>query len=341
MAPFFAAPAHAYNPSLAFNPPSYDFGAMLPGAGPSPPKVFTLTNTGELSLTLDYTAVEWGPQEFAEPEMFKITSNNCRTLAPGASCSIGVAFNPVLPGPKWGTVSVAAPFGANCNLKDECQPVNVNAQLHLTGSAQTVSLSPSSLTFLPLMIGMGPSSQKTVTVTNQGEFNLKVFQVMLTDRDSNQFRLSGGTCSAEVILPPGGACTVNVAFSPSAPGTLTTNLTIIDDAVVGQQSATLEGEGVAEAFHLQSPPALQVLLLRRPDDSTPKRKAVFWFKGSTTAVRFECKLDWRPFVPCQSPARFEHLSVGRHYFAVRAIDANGNHSPDGAARYRWRIGAER
>jgi hypothetical protein len=156
----FAATAHAETASLAFNPPSYEFGTRLPGAGPSPSQAFTLTNTGEFNLPVEYAALAWGPQEYAEPELFKVTSNNCGTLAPGASCTIEVAFNPVVPGLKWGTLTVAAPWSENCNLIEECQPINVQAQLHLTGIASTVALSPASLTFPPLEVGTGPPLRK-------------------------------------------------------------------------------------------------------------------------------------------------------------------------------------
>lgn len=338
-----AAAAHAETASLAFNPPSYEFGTRLPGAGPSPSQAFTLTNTGEFNLPVEYAALAWGPQEYAEPELFKVTSNNCGTLAPGASCTIEVAFNPVVPGLKWGTLTVAAPWSENCNLIEECQPINVQAQLHLTGIASTVALSPASLTFPPLEVGTGPSSTKTVTVTNEGESNLTIFRVVLANyqhQNSSQFRISGGTCTAEVELPPQGTCTVGVAFSPNTPGGLSADLGIIDSASVGQQFATLEGEGVASPLQSQPTLAPRVSIIRGPSKLTAERDAVLWFRGTQIAAAFECKLDAGPFAPCESPTRFKHLRVGPHRFLVRALDANRNGGSE-AARYRWRIEAKR
>jgi HYDIN/CFA65/VesB-like, Ig-like domain len=342
----FAASAHAYPASLAFDPPSYNFGAKVPGTGPSPPKAFTLTNTGEVSLTVNYAKLAWGPQEYAEPEMFKITSNDCGTLAPGASCTIEVTFNPNLPGPKWGTLTVTAPYSEHCWSSEGpiiCRSTNINAQLQLTGIAQTVSLSPAPLSFLPLEVGRGPSPVKTVTVTNESEYEVKIFNVMLANYhhfDSSQFRLSGGTCTSNLVLPPQGTCTIDVAFSPSTPGGLSADLSLIDNGPGGQQFATLEGEGVASPFQSHPPLTLQVSIFRHPDKLTAKRAAVFWFKGTEAVATFECKLDSRPFVPCEPPARFKHLRVGRHYFAVRPIDSSGRSGRDGA-RYRWRIKSRR
>jgi hypothetical protein len=347
---FFAASAHASTASTAgaasmsFDPSSYDFGTKVPGTGPSPPKAFTLTNTGEFSLSVNYAAIAWAPQEYGDPEVFTITSNDCGTLVPGASCTIEVVFNPFLPGPKWGTLSVAAPFSEYCDPRHEtCQPGNISAQARMTGTARTISLSPASLTFLPLEAGTRPSPPRTVTVTNEGELDVKIFNVMLANyqhSNANQFRIVGGSCGANVVLTPQGTCTVEVAFSPSTPGGLSADLGILDNAAGGEQFAPLEGEGVAPLLQSQPPP-VQVFLFGRPAKLTAKRGAVFWFKGTETAVAFECKLDSHPFAPCASPARFKHLRVGPHYFAVRALDGNRNTSPDAAARYQWRIKTQR
>lgn len=337
----FATAAHADTASLAFNPPSYEFGARELGAGPSPAQSFVLTNTGESSLAIEYAALVWGPQEYAEPELFKITSDNCDALAPGASCTIEVVFNPVLPGPKWGTLTVAAPWSENCNIEKppKCQPVNVHAQLHLTGTASTVALSPTLLTFRPLEVDTGPSPTKIITLINEGETELTIFRVMLANyqhHDSSQFRISGGTCTAELALPSHGSCTVGVAFSPSNPGRFSAELGVFDSASVGQQFATLEGEGVPPPLGIQTPSLPRVSIIRHPDILTDKREAVIWFKGPQDAVAFECKLDANAFVPCRSPARFKHLMVGPHYFVVRALDGNRKGGSD-IAKCRWRI----
>jgi hypothetical protein len=331
--------AHADTAGLVFSPPSYEFEPRILGTGASPPQSFVLTNIGESSQTIDYTALAWGPQEYAEPELFKITSDDCSTLAPGGDCTLEIIFNPVLPGPKWGNLTVGAPWSENCNLKRECQPINVHTQLHLTGTASTVSLSPTLLTFRPLEVGTGPSPSKNVTLSNEGETDLTIFRVMLANyqhHESSQFRISGGTCGAELVLPPHGSCTVAVAFAPSKPGALSAEIGVFDSASVGRQFATLEGEGVSPALGSQGPPLPRLSIFRHPDTLTAKRQAALWFTGPQNAVAFECKLDANAFAPCTSPARFKHLKLGRHFFAVRALEGNRNGGSD-VAEYRWRI----
>ena len=335
----YPAQASTVSPaSMGFDPASYEFGPRVPATGASAPKVFTLTNTGEFALTIDYVSLVWGPQEYGDPEIFKMLSDKCMgTLAVGASCAIEVAFNPLLPGSKWGTLTVAAPFGEHCNSKGECKANNVNAQAQMFGIARTIAVTPPVLSFLPYPIGSGPSPAKTVTFTNEDESGVMVHNVLLTNHEqlnADQFRLVGGTCMPNLTLLPHEGCTAEVAFAPTLLGPLSGDLSILDSAVGGQQFVALEGEG--------APPASGVLLAElrafisgHPARQTSRRAAVFRFSGTDAGVQFECRLDSAPFAPCSSPLRVGHLRLGHHYFAVRASQGGGRLSSP--ASYRWRI----
>jgi hypothetical protein len=50
----------------------------------------------------------------------------------------------------------------------------------------------------------------------------------------------------------------------------------------------------------------------------------FRFESAEAGSTFECKLDDRDFVPCDSPKRYSTPFLGRHLFQVRAVDAAGN-----------------
>lgn len=337
-----APPAHAalVTPaSMEFSPASYDFGPKVPATGPSQPKTFTLTNTGEFDLSIKYVYLAWGPPEAGDPEIFKMTSDGCLgTLAVGASCGIDVAFNPQLPGNKWGELTVTAPFGNHCNEKgEECKENNVSAEARMVGTARTIAVSPPTLSFLPFTVAGGPSPAKTVTFTNEGETSVTVHNVILTNHEhfqSDQFRLVGGTCAPTVTLLPKDSCTAQVAFAPTKVGHLSGDLAILDSAVGGEQYATLEGEGVPPAIGPQPPAEARVLLSHRPPRLTRKRTAVFRFSGMGAAPGFECRLDSGAFAPCESPVRFGHLKLGHHHFAVRQNES-GSVGP--ATHYRWTV----
>lgn len=75
----------------------------------------------------------------------------------------------------------------------------------------------------------------------------------------------------------------------------------------------------------------------RPAAETPLLEATFTFTANEPDVTFECALDGAPFTPCDTAVEysFEEFEVGRHTFAVRATDFEGNTGP--VATYEWTI----
>lgn len=54
------------------------------------------------------------------------------------------------------------------------------------------------------------------------------------------------------------------------------------------------------------------------------RKAIFRFTGSGAKhLKFNCKIDRRPWRRCRSPRTYSHLKPGRHTFRVQAVLARG------------------
>ena len=81
--------------------------------------------------------------------------------------------------------------------------------------------------------------------------------------------------------------------------------------------------------------APQTTITKDPRRRSSKRSPRLRFRANEPAS-FECSLDRRHFSPCESPLRLRRLSVHRHRFAVRAIDAAGNVDPS-PAKARFRI----
>jgi hypothetical protein len=216
-----------------------------------------------------------------------------------------------------------------------------------TGAGPVVSITPAAQVFAPLELGSGPAPAKTFTVANEGQLALAISSISIQPTQiynypgarPEQFELTGGSCGVGVEVPPDGTCTVDVSFVPTAPGLLSAELRIVDNAPGSPHVATVEGSSPAPpVIHANPPPyvaAPSVSIIHRPARLTRLRHATFWFRGSPTATNFECKLDDRPATPCDVPERLMHLRPGRHYFAVRAFDKSGRNGP--AARFRWRI----
>ncbi|HEX3609297.1 MAG TPA: nucleotidyl transferase AbiEii/AbiGii toxin family protein [Solirubrobacterales bacterium] len=327
-----ASTAHAAEAGWSFNPASWDFGTIVPGTGPTPPKAFTLTNTGEVELQPIFVSI--GSEAGGG---FSLAGNTCGKLAPDADCAISVTFDPSSAGPMQGQLSVASQGGL-------VPPAAV--ELSGTGAGPAVSITPAKQTFDPLQLDGGPSAPRTFTIANEGQLDLIISSISIqTNTIYNypgaaveQFEFTGGTCKVGVAVPPGFACTVAVTFSPTAPGALSAQLRIADNAPGAAHVADLEGFGIAPPWQPPLPPpfiAPSVSIAHRPARRTTSRSAVFWLHGSPTAARFACKLDESPFRVCESPVRYRGLGDGRHRFAVRAFDGNGRWGE--SAEFRWRI----
>lgn len=326
----FASAARAAEGAWSFDPASWDFGTVVPGTGPSTPKAFTLTNTGDIELQAIFVSV-------GSEGDFSLTGNTCGELAPGAHCEISATFDPSSAGTKRGQLSVSSQGGL-------APPTS--AELSGAGAGPAVSIAPAKQTFEPLELGAGPSAPKTFTIANEGQLDLEISSISLEARQvynypgaaAEQFELTGGTCKVGVAVPPGSTCTSEVTFSPTAPGTLSAQLRIADSAPGAPHVADLEGFGIAPPWQ---PPALpqyvvpRASIVHRPARRTTSTRAFFWLRGSPTASRFACKLDDGPVRTCESPVRYRELGRGPHRFAVRALDGTGRRGPP--SEFRWQV----
>ncbi len=316
-------------PNWSFDPASWDFGVVVPETGPTSPKAFTLTNTGDVELRTGFVSVEG-----SEGAGFNLAGNTCGKLSPGGSCTIGVSFNPSTPGPKDGQLQVLSQGGV--------APA-ATVGLVGTGAGPEVSLDQYSLRFPVAVLGEVTPPQP-LTLTNTGAVDLTISWIApVTHRhggDSDVFNVSGGTCSAGSILPPDGSCTVGVRFAPTRSGHMTTDLLISSDALDSPEVVILEGDGIAPVSALAPfigpfiPP--RAAIVQRPAKRTFRRQAAFWLRGSLNAAHFACKLDDQQGLEvCDSPVRYRRLRTGPHRFLVRAIDAMGR---GGAIKeFKWTI----
>ena len=134
---------------VSLAPPSLGFGDQPLGIASSP-QVSTLTNAGELTLTItsiQVTGANGG--DFAQ-------TNNCGTSVPaGGSCDISVAFTPTVVGTRTGQVTITD------NAADSPQTIS------LTGIGVT-SPTTTLLTSAPNPSALGQAVTLTATVTTSG-----------------------------------------------------------------------------------------------------------------------------------------------------------------------------
>lgn len=82
--------------------------------------------------------------------------------------------------------------------------------------------------------------------------------------------------------------------------------------------------------------APQSFLLSKPSKRTRDRTPSFRFGADEADVRFQCKVDSRPFRGCRSPFTTRRLAFGFHTFKVRAVDSGGRIDPTPAS-YRFKL----
>jgi len=210
----------------------------------------TLTNSGPGTLSITGSPALSG----TAAGDYNISSNTCGTsLAFGASCVVGVTMTPTASG----TRSAILTFTDGA--------VNSPQSVTLTGVATTssVSLTPSTMTFLTQLVGTNSTSQPA-TLTNTGTTAISISSIATTGTYTQ-------TNNCPTSLPAAGSCTINVVFVPNKAGTLTGTLTVTDSAPNSPQTVALTGTGTVMSF---SPASLNFGTLSKGTASQPQNITV-------------------------------------------------------------------
>ena len=101
-----------------------------------------------------------------------------------------------------------------------------------------VQLVPTSLNFGTVQVGT--SSTQSVTLTNVGTFTLEFGSISITGANASDFTQTN-TCVQNVLT--GFSCTITVVFTPSAVGSRSANVSIVDDGGGSPQTVPLSGTG--------------------------------------------------------------------------------------------------
>ncbi|MGE5054455.1 MAG: choice-of-anchor D domain-containing protein [Acidobacteriota bacterium] len=212
-------------------PTSLSFGNVAVKA--SATQTLTLSNPSTTTSLTGITVTVTGTG-------FSRTGGTCTgTLAANSSgtssCTISITFAPTVSGLSNGSVSI----GASSTVGGS--PVALSG----TGAAE-VFVSPSTVTFPNTRVG-ATSAAMSVTLTNSS--GSPVTGIDAAFSTGSMFAVAaGGTCSAATPVADGGTCTINVAFSPTAPGNAIAYLTVTSSATVVGSPVTLTGTGTGASL---------------------------------------------------------------------------------------------
>ncbi len=176
----------------------------------------TLTNAGNASLTISNIQTSGD---------FSQTNTCSNSLSAGSSCSISVVFTPSTEGTRTGNLTVT----------DNSQTSTQTVSLTGTGTAGTLVVTSSSLTFSSVQVGSSASQSVTLSNTGNGPVSINGLQITGDYAQINN-------CPSPIN---GGAnCTISVVFTPTTTGTRNGTLTLTSGAQNTQQTVSLSGTGI-------------------------------------------------------------------------------------------------
>lgn len=230
-------------PTIVLSPTSLAFSSETVGSSTAP-QVITITNTtpppppgatGWPVLSISSISITGTNQaDFTE-------TNTCpATLAIGANCTVSVKFEP----------GAAGPLSASVSVSDNAASSPQTVGLSGTGTAAGVTLSPSTLVFAGQNVGTPASSPQPVTLQNTGNGPLTISRISITGTDSSDFQEKDNCPTGGATLNPSSACSIAVTFEPTATGSRTASLSVVDNAVPATQTVSLSGLGTAPGAQL-------------------------------------------------------------------------------------------
>lgn len=171
------------------------------------------------------------PPAITPASEFAVSSNTCvGTLAPGASCAMGIQYAPSATGATIGTVVI--------NSTAVNGPFLINVQgVGATVATRILSVDGDSTDFGTVVTGQTESI--TLDVSNEGNspLNLTSFKV------DGDFSITSNACGA--TLAPYEGCDVSLTFMPSRVGAHAGKLTIDSDNDGGPVEIPLSGIGIS------------------------------------------------------------------------------------------------
>lgn len=195
----------------SFDPDSLSLGTVQVGSASAPRSVL-FSNNGDAAITVSNVAVS-GAGQFTQ-------TNDCGTVAPGASCSLEVVMTPLSTGPVSGSLTIAHNGSGATTLP-------------LSGTSSAPAASLAAPLFADTPVGSSTVAEATLTNTGSGPVSVTVPTVSSVSGDG--FAFQSTTCGAS--LAPGASCRVSVRFTATNPGSAAGALLVTTSA--STESVTL------------------------------------------------------------------------------------------------------
>ncbi len=212
---------------VSFNLPTLAFGGIANGTT-SPALIEVLQNVGTTNLLISGITITG-----TNASNFAISATNCGTsLVPNGSCTISVTFSP--------TASVS--YAANLNFTDSALASPQTVPLTGSGGVPTMSVSPTTINFGPVVVNS--RGLQNVTLTNTG--TVPVTFTGVTAGGTNASNFAGTLAGCGSILAINRACTMGAMFTPDSVTSFSGTLSLASNATGSPAVITVSGSGELE-----------------------------------------------------------------------------------------------
>ena len=214
------------------SPTTMDFG-NVPIGTVGANQTATLTNTGTTALFIGFNITGKNPGGFG------YIDNNCgRSLAAGASCSVQLNCEPVI------VETLTASLNASFGVPPAFPPQSIALTCNGVSStpAPQAALTPATANFGSVNVGSVSASQ-IFTLANTGTASLPITSVTLTGTNESVFTIGSSNCGS--ALAASSSCSISITFKPTAAGSASASLSVVDS--LGTQTSSLSGTGTTVA----------------------------------------------------------------------------------------------
>jgi hypothetical protein len=202
-------------------------------AGTPVTKTMTVTNTGDAPLDVTPSITGTASADYS----IVAAQTTCAQLAPAATCTIAVQFDPQAIGSRTAALEIPNDTG-----------VNSRVSLTGTGAGSVFTVGPNPVTFGN--VTRGTTKTQTVSVKNSGSVAFTVSSAKVTSPDAavvSAYTVTGTGCVG-TVLQPGKSCNISVALRPVTARFYTATLEVSGDKTTlprpGVVTATLNATGV-------------------------------------------------------------------------------------------------
>jgi hypothetical protein len=211
---------------ISASPTSVAFSSVVDGNSNSQP--VTLHNNGNATLTFSNIVVSG-----AGMSINGLTTSS--TIAAGGSLTFNALFAPTTAGAVNGSIQLTT--------NGTPSPLTINTSGTGVAATQTLSASPTSLSFGTQTLNT--SATQTSTLTNTGNANVTITGLTTTGAGFSASGVTNGT-----MLTPGQTATVTVTFDPTTAGAVRgAQVTVTSNASNSPTTITLSGTGQAASSH--------------------------------------------------------------------------------------------